>query len=42
MKEQFKCVSAHPYKQYDMGSSEENDKVWDCEKKSALFVTSNI
>jgi hypothetical protein len=26
MKEQFKRLSAHPYKQYDMGSSEENDK----------------
>jgi len=29
MKEQFKCLTAHPYKQYNMGSSEENDKVRD-------------
>jgi len=29
MKEHFKCLSAHPYKQYDMGSSEDNDKVRD-------------
>jgi hypothetical protein len=34
-KGQCKRLSAHPYKQYNMGSSEENDKSPGLRKKSA-------